>query len=98
MLALSHPEGGTQRLPEAPRRLSDFNMVSGGGGGVGGHQKILSFCFYSCFWCPEWNEPKADSTSQINMESSIPNDIIVNDIYINAYPGALINSRFHACE
>lgn len=40
MLALSHPEGGTQRLPEAPRRLSDFNMVSGGGGGgVGGGTK-----------------------------------------------------------
>lgn len=35
---------------------------------------------------------------QISTEKSIPNDINVNDIYINTYPGALINFCFHACK
>lgn len=34
--------------------------------------------------------------SQINIESSIPNDVIVNDIYINAYPEALIKVLLRA--
>lgn len=36
------------------------------------------------------------SISQINIESSIPKDVIVNDIYINAYPEALIKVLLHA--
>lgn len=48
--------------------------------------------------CPVWNEPNSDGTSQINIESSIANDIIVNGIYINGCPEAIINSCFGACE
>lgn len=73
-------------------------MLSGGEGG--GHPKILALsAFFLLALASRVGRAQCrDGTWRIDIESSIPNDIIVNDIYINAFPGALINSRFHAFE